>query len=223
MSLNTHNYTEVQEGLNSGSQLDTVQRQLQQAPELGKFNVSTPEGRNAASGAIHRNSVTMIAELPQGTEIPNDIARAQVEQTLARVQSTLLQMDRAIDRLSDAGRTHQIQEIQDGIPVWREIRSHRIAKQESELLAQLNRDIDYLDALLSKSAVSQNIDVKNLRDKVSEIKRSDGFLRVLGSIFPSVRSTHRDLTHYQLDDVRSAIDSLSRHVDAMKSIRSMPA
>jgi hypothetical protein len=217
-NFNTHNdHREQQEDVSSSSQAEALQRQLRQAPELEGVDADTPEGRLQAANQMRHRSDTMIAGLPEGTVIPNEIAKEQVSQTLHRVQQRLSLMARNMARLVDATRTHQIEELQDGIPIWANIRSGRIAEEESNLLLAIQNDCKYLEDLLSKSTIGSSLNLVALKEKIGGVHRSDGWARRMGSLFPRIRAAHRDLTKGKLDEVIKVIDDLSRQVDAMDS------
>ena len=146
-------------------------------------------------------SLPIAGASPEKQQVVDDHATDEME-------GILDDMQHLAQELVDLGTEHRVENFSDVWPIFANIRSHRLATREGEIIEQLQRGVGQLEQIASEQHLL--LDLGTLREAVFRVKKPGGWKKVVGSFIPALRTFHRSVFVSRMEKIREAVSNLSK-------------
>ena len=107
--------------------------------------------------------------------------------------------------LASMNMEHRVRDFRDTIPIWANIRSHKLAGREAEVITNIKADYNEVKRLLP------NMDLAELDGLIGSLSAPGGVSKLFGSV-TLLRGAHRSIFAPKAEKVRSAVSRLRRQL-----------
>jgi hypothetical protein len=135
----------------------------------------------------------------------NSISPAKENSVLQNLEETLEEIERIASELIQKNMEHRLGDFRDMVPIWANVRSHKLATREGVIIDRLKREVAGLQALVDANHIP--LDLTDLLHWTDKQSKPGGFGKALATIF-LVRQFHRSLSTPRKEHLKEAASNL---------------
>lgn len=131
---------------------------------------------------------------------------------LQDVERMLQNIEQIVSDLVQKNMEHRVVDLRDRLPIFANIRSHRLAGREGQLIQNLQREAATLQEFVEAQGLQ--IPLGSLMDKVMTLKIPGGVTKWLATILVTPRTWHRSFMTPRFEAIKAEASDLKRLVQA---------
>lgn len=116
----------------------------------------------------------------------------------------------AMSELLQKGLEHRVEDVRDVIPILCNIRSHKLATREAQIIGLVRQDAAELEGLVQKHGIA--LDLTEFNKVVKSIGKPGGVTKILATILPGFRAFHRGFAAPKIEKLKMIVSNLQREV-----------
>jgi len=195
--------------------MNNEKKSLEQEPKSkpnryrGSSYADVEQGRTDMRESVYSVAGNDISEVPStGTALSDTVegqhATENRERTHAWSELNRLLTDIENDavELGQKNLEHRVPDLRDKLPIFANIRSHKLATKEGKVVERMQSSMAELASLVQRNELA--IDVSALAKAVSTLKIPGGITKGIATVLPPLRHLHRSVTTTRAEEVRDA-------------------
>lgn len=131
-----------------------------------------------------------------------------VNPTMVQAKDLLRDIQSVAASLRGKSLEHRVEDFRDRIPIWANIRSHKLAGREGEQIENMHAMVRELRALVVMHNLPINID--RLESLIFDVKKPAGVSKWVATFFTGLRGFHRGWTADTLEEISVEAGTLLR-------------
>ena len=140
------------------------------------------------------------------------------KEVIEDAKETLEDIGELAQTLTSLNMEHRVGDAWDSLPIFANIRSHKLANKEARAIDRLHSLVRKLETIVYQNNLP--LDLDQLVSCVSRIKAPGGVSKWIGTIFTSFRELHRGFTPQRAENLREALQNLRRQArQASRAVR----
>jgi|CXWL01.1.fsa_nt_gi hypothetical protein len=150
----------------------------------------------------------------------SSVAREENE-AYGDVQQRLDDLEDLASDLVQKSTEHRVEDFRDRLPIFSNIRSHKLATREGEVMQQMKTDLVGLKQSIAASGMQ--IDITALEKMIDDLSVPGGITKAFATLIPGIRTFHRGVVVTRFEDLKKATGFLKRQVRDMKVSKRLSA
>lgn len=168
-------------------------REQQRQPEEKKEGTPSPES------AVQNSEGQKVETVRMDRRVARDDAMEVLED-----------IEDAMSELLQKGLEHRVEDVRDVIPILANIRSHKLATREAEVIELVRQDAAELEGLVLKHGIA--LDLTEFTKVVKSIGKPGGVTKLLATLLPGFRAFHRGFAAPKIEKLKMIVSNLQREV-----------